>query len=124
MQDKQKSTLYLPPELHRKLKIRAAVETQPMSVIAERAIHFYLSHPEVVDQVEEEQGHVHQVYICPECSTSTVIRDGNLVSLRDQPGVLLDDELPSASFVGASSEDSSDVGDAESDLDRQLLVPC
>ena len=31
MQDKQKVTLYLPPELHRELKIKAAVEAEPMS---------------------------------------------------------------------------------------------
>jgi hypothetical protein len=40
MQNKQKVTLYIPPELHRKLKIKAAVESEPMSSIAERAIVF------------------------------------------------------------------------------------
>lgn len=112
MQDKQKSTLYLPPELHQKLKIRAAVETEPMSAIAERAIHFYLSHPEVIEQVEGEQGHVHQVYICPECSSSVVVRDGDLVSLRNQPGAILDEAIPTS--------DLSDVDEA----DEQVLVSC
>ena len=112
MQEKQKSTLYLPPELHRKLKIRAAIETEPMSAIAQRAIDFYLSHPEVVEQVEGEQGHVHQVYICPECSSSTVLRDGKLVSLRNQPGAILDDDLSSTQDSG-----SDEVG-------QQMLVSC
>ncbi len=112
MQDKQKSTLYLPPELHQKLKIRAAVETQPMSAIAERAIHFYLTHPEVVDQVQEEQGHVHQVYMCPDCSTAVVLREGNLVSLRSQPGAVLDDEPCASEPLG--------LGEA----DEPVLVSC
>ena len=115
MQEKQKSTLYLPPELHQKLKIRAAVETEPMSAIAERAIDFYLSHPEVVEQVEGEQGHVHQVYICPECSTSLVQRGGKLVSLRNRPGAILDDELTAAPDRGVS--DSDEAG-------KQVLVSC
>lgn len=38
MQDKQKITLYLPPELHRQLRIRAAVEAEPMSLIVEKAL--------------------------------------------------------------------------------------
>ena len=112
MQEKQKSTLYLPPELHRKLKIRAAVETEPMSTIAQRAIDFYLSHPEVVEQVEGEQGHVHQVYICPDCSGSVVLRDGKLVSLRSQPGAILDDDL-----LDLPDSDADGVG-------QQLLVSC
>ncbi len=112
MQDKQKSTLYLPPELHQKLKIRAAVETEPMSAIAERAIHFYLSHPEVIEQVEGEQGHVHQVYICPECSSSVVVRDGDLVSLRSQPGAILDDAIPTSDLSGVD------------EAGEQVLVSC
>jgi plasmid stability protein len=48
MQDKQKVTLYLPPGLHRQLKIRAAVDTDSMSAMVERAIVFYLRHPELV----------------------------------------------------------------------------
>jgi predicted HicB family RNase H-like nuclease len=49
MQSKQKVTLYIPPQLHRKLKIKAAVESEPMSSLAEKAIIFYLNNPEVVD---------------------------------------------------------------------------
>jgi len=50
MQAKQKVTLYLSPELHRRLKIRAAIDAEPMSELAERAIVFYLAHPELVDE--------------------------------------------------------------------------
>ncbi len=93
MQDKHKVTLYLPPELHRQLKIRSAVETEPMSAIAERAIVFYLTNPALVDEVELSHGRVHQIYSCPDCHSSAILRDGELVSLGDQPGILSDEEL-------------------------------
>jgi hypothetical protein len=38
MQDKHKVTLYLPPELHHQLKLRAAIESEPISAIAEKAL--------------------------------------------------------------------------------------
>jgi len=36
---------YLSPELHRRLKIRAAIDAEPMSELAEHCV-FYLAHPE------------------------------------------------------------------------------
>lgn len=107
MQDKQKVTLYLPPDLHRQLKIRGAVHAEPMSAIAERAIDFYLGHPEVVEQTEAAYGSTHQVYTCPECTTTVVLREGEMVSLKEQPAMLSDDGLkvqPAATeeLVGAS----------------------
>lgn len=50
MQNKQKVTLYIPPKLHRQLKIRAAVDTESMSAIVEKAIVFYMEHSEVVEE--------------------------------------------------------------------------
>lgn len=114
MQDKQKVTLYLPPELHRQLKIRSAVDAEPMSAIAQRAIVFYLTHAEVVDEVERLHGHTHQVYSCPECSSSVVLRDGEMVTLPDQSGALLE-ELP----VEAVSNTHS-----HPDQQDEELVPC
>jgi hypothetical protein len=109
MQDKHKVTLYLPPDLHRQLKIRAAVDAQPMSAIAERAIDFYLGHPEAIEQVEASTyGSTHQVYSCPECTSTVILRGGEMVSLREQPAMLNDDGLkvqqPAATeeLVGAS----------------------
>jgi hypothetical protein len=52
MKDVQKVTLYLPPELHRQLKIRSAVELEPMSAVAEQAISFYLANPETIDKIK------------------------------------------------------------------------
>ncbi|MDX2212209.1 MAG: hypothetical protein SFY66_02860 [Oculatellaceae cyanobacterium bins.114] len=93
MQDKTKVTLYLPPELHRQLKIRAAVEAEPMSAIAERAIVFYLTHPGVVDEVEMSHGRTHQVYSCPGCESPLVLREGEMVALQEQSAVLVDEEI-------------------------------
>jgi hypothetical protein len=117
MQDKQKVTLYLPPELHRKLKISAAVTSEPMSTIAEKAIVFYLDHPAIVDEVEESHGKVHQIYSCPECESSLILREGEMVSLQDQPGVLVEDDELSMSKVGAVSQELSQPAGEE-------LVPC
>lgn len=116
MQDKQKVTLYLPPELHRQLKVRAAIDAETMTVIAQKAIGFYLSHPEVVEHYEEAHGSSYRVYSCPDCSSPVVVRDGEMVSLRNQSGVLLEESIP----VGSSSLDS--VG-ADSQGEGEL-VPC
>ncbi|WP_088890735.1 hypothetical protein [Leptolyngbya ohadii] len=112
MQDKQKVTLYLPPDLHRQLKIRSAVELEPMSTIAERAIDFYLTHSEVVDEVEAAHGQTHRVYSCPECASSLVLREGEMASLSGQVGVLLED-----SSVERISGSPDQRGEGE-------LVPC
>jgi hypothetical protein len=90
MEDKQKVTLYLPPQLHRQLKIRSAVDADSMSNIVEKAVEFYLHHSDVVDGIESH-GVTHQVYNCPECEHSVVIRDGEMVALGQQPGLLADE---------------------------------
>lgn len=116
MQDKHKVTLYLPPELHRQLKITAAVSSEPMSAIAERALEFYLAHPDVVETVEALHGQVHQIYECPDCSTPLVVRDGELAPLGQQPSIL-DDELSVGSIDPSRSSNRSQPGEEE-------LVPC
>ncbi|MEL7036977.1 MAG: hypothetical protein AAFO04_15335 [Cyanobacteria bacterium J06592_8] len=115
MQSKQKVTLYIPPQLHRKLKIKAAVESEPMSSIAERAIVFYLNNPEVVDEVEASYGQTHRVYSCPECASSVVIREGELASLKNQPSVVTEEEL-NLQQVPQVDTPSSQQG--------EKLVPC
>lgn len=127
MQDKQKVTLYLTQELHRKLKITAAVEAEPMSAIAERAIVFYLANPDAVDRVEmshgQSNGSVHQLYSCPGCGSPSVLREGELVSLSGQSGMLSGDELSmdrvpdTCSPLMQSSEVVGQQGEGE-------LVPC
>jgi hypothetical protein len=116
MQDKQKVTLYIQPELHRQLKIRAAVDSEPMSSIAERAILFYLENPEVVDEAESLYGQTHRVYSCPECTSSVVMRDAELVSLKSQPSVLADQNMP-VKPTPESEKSKAQPGEQE-------LVPC
>jgi hypothetical protein len=88
MQEKQKVTLYLPPDLHRQLKIQAAVADEPMSSLAQKAIGFYLTHPEMVEQVEDVHGQTHQIHHCPACETAVVLRAGALVGVGAQPTIL------------------------------------
>ena len=116
MQDKQKVTLYIQPELHRQLKIRAAVDSEPMSSIAERAILFYLENPEVVDEASSIYGQTHRVYTCPDCTSSVVIREGDLVSVKNQPSLLADQNIP----VKPTPESEK----SETQPGEQELVPC
>lgn len=85
MEDQQKATkvtLYLPQDLHRQLKIRSAVDGEPMSALAERALQFYLSHSEVVEEYSGH-GNTYRTYNCPSCSDSVVMREGELKSVKD-----------------------------------------
>lgn len=92
MQDKQKVTLYLPPGIHRQLRIRSAIDVESMSSIVEKAIEFYLKHPDKVEAEDESTfGKTHQVHICPECDAAMVMRDGQMVSLKNQPSILTED---------------------------------
>jgi hypothetical protein len=109
MQDKQKVTLYLPPELHRKLKIQAAMSSEAMSILAERALNFYLMYPEVVEQQDEAHGQTHRIYDCPSCTTPVVLRNGELTALG-QHGSVLQDELSTVT-IGSPSEE-------------KVVVPC
>ena len=92
MQSKQKVTLYIPPELHRKLKIKAAVDVESMSALVEKAIAFYMQFPETVEEVKSSvHGKTHQVHLCPECDAPMVMRNGEMVSLTNQDDVVKDD---------------------------------
>jgi plasmid stability protein len=95
MQDKQKVTLYLPQGIHRQLKIRAAVDEESMSALVERAVGFYLKYPEKIEEIEASTyGKTHQVHICPECEAAMVNRNGEMVSLKHQPSVITEEEIP------------------------------
>ncbi|HIK19636.1 MAG TPA: hypothetical protein IGR15_00905 [Synechococcus sp. M44_DOE_062] len=110
---KQKVTLYLSPELHRNLKIRAAVEQEPMSAVVEKALAFYLLHPEVIEGV---QGNTYRVHQCPECSHPFVIRNGEVVSLH---------QLSAAEAILKEVEPEYWGSAASSEEQRQdALVPC
>jgi hypothetical protein len=92
MQSKQKVTLYIPPELHKKLKIKAAVDVESMSALVEKAIAFYMQFPEKVDEIKSSvHGKTHQVHICPECDAPMVMKDGEMLSLGSQNSIIEDD---------------------------------
>ncbi|NCO76469.1 MAG: hypothetical protein GW795_13155 [Cyanobacteria bacterium] len=114
MQDKQKVTLYIPPTLHRQLKVKAAIDTDSMSALVERAISFYLKHPETVEELEASYGKTHQVHVCPECNAAMVMRDGDMISLKNQPNVV-DEEFP---LIGETTEIGTDTEGQEE------LIPC
>lgn len=114
MQEKQKVTLYIPPDLHRQLKIQAAVADAPMSTLAEKAIGFYLTHPEMIDQMSE-RGRTHQVHHCPACDTAVVMRDGELTKIAAQPAVLPD--IAEDLLLSPASGSGSDQGE-------EVLIPC
>ena len=84
--------------------------------MVERAIVFYLRHPEVVDEVEASYGKTHQVYTCPECSSSVVLQSGEMVSLENQPSILAE-ELPVEKVREEVSSRTDSQGEEE-------LVPC
>lgn len=114
-QTKQKVTLYLSPELHRRLKIRSAVDSEPMSELAERALFFYLANSELVEEAETSPyGRTHRVYSCPNCESSLVVRNGELVGLGNQSGIIGQDHHP----VDEMDEDEAHPKGEEE------LVPC
>ncbi|NEP49178.1 MAG: hypothetical protein F6K65_10265 [Moorea sp. SIO3C2] len=115
MQDKQKVTLYLPPGLHRRLKIKAAVDSESMSAMVERAILFYIEHQDVVEEVDQ-YGQTHKVYPCPECYSDLVLSEGKLVALKNQPGVI-SEELPVEKVTAKVCSRTDSQGEEE-------LVPC
>ena len=116
MQEKQKVTLYLPVDLHRQLKIRSAIDQEPMSELTEKALTFYLSHSDVVEGTVETSGigHIHQVYNCPECTQSVVIREGELIAVGGNR---------SRAVAQTSSQSSNQVNGQAISQDEEL-VPC
>lgn len=115
---KQKVTLYLPAELHRNLKIRAAVEMEPMSVVAEKALSFYLDHPELIEGV---YGDTYRVHHCPACSHPFIVQAGQARSIPSQSSSEAILEGPEAVVQrdwGASPDESSD------NSKQDELVPC
>lgn len=94
MQSKQKITLYIPPELHRKLKIKAAVDVESMSALVEKAVSFYMQFPEKVDEIcSSVHGNTHQIHMCPKCDLPMVMRNGEMVSLDAKSGLVDDISL-------------------------------
>ncbi|MEO0868943.1 MAG: hypothetical protein AAFY17_10945 [Cyanobacteria bacterium J06642_11] len=110
MQGKQKVTLYMQDDLHRQLKIRAAVDGEAMSALAERAIGFYLNHSDVVEGV---QGREHLVYECPSCTTQVVLKEDCLMAVESHGDMHVE-----------SLSEVPDVVPSSVRSDEGELVPC
>ncbi|MEM9506531.1 MAG: hypothetical protein AAGA16_02465 [Cyanobacteria bacterium P01_E01_bin.35] len=109
MQSKQKITLYIPPELHRKLKIKAAVDVESMSALVEKAISFYMQFPDKVDEIRSSvEGKTYQIHSCPECDSPMLMRHGTMVSLSSQNrGV--EDDIPLEILEPVSSKGGKSI---------------
>jgi hypothetical protein len=81
-----------------------------MSSLAQKAIGFYLAHPEVVEQIEDVHGQTHQIHHCPACEMAVVLRDGSLVGIGAQPTIL--------------PEIAEDLILANADQGAIALIPC
>ena len=111
MNDKRKVTLYLPPEMHRQLKTKAAQDEESMSDVVQRVVSLYLKYPEKMEEMEEgRHGKAYQVHACPSCSTSLIMKDGQLKSMESRSLIEEDLEL--------------EVSIASKTLGESTLVPC
>ncbi|MGB3615039.1 MAG: hypothetical protein WBA10_14700 [Elainellaceae cyanobacterium] len=117
MKDKQKVTLYVPPELHRQLKIQSAVDSEPMSAIAERALMLYLEHPEALQNLEH--GHTHQIHSCPKCRADFILRDGEAIAVSSHPA-----SAAIADSVHIIDDVAEEPYPTQQERDPEQLVPC
>lgn len=110
MQSKQKITLYIPPELHRQLKIKAAVDVESMSSLVEKAIAFYMQFPEKVDEIRSSvHGKTHQIHMCPDCDSPMVMRNGEMVSLSSRSAVLEEGMSLEVASQGSEKPDEEEL---------------
>lgn len=91
MPDKQKVTFYLSDELHRQFKIRAAVDGETMSSMAQRAIEFYMNNAELVESAAHIHGSAHQIHSCPECNAAVTVRKDGLALVTSHGSKVIDE---------------------------------
>jgi hypothetical protein len=119
MSDKQKVTLYLPPDVHRNLKIKAATGGESMSGLVEQAVLFYLNHSEVVTELEQQEyGQTYRLYECPQCETALIMEQGELTPLQTQPSVQTEE------IATEQVNQQVKTADPDHSQDQEQLVPC
>jgi len=132
MQDKQKVTLYLPDDLHHQLKIRSAVDREPMSALAQKALDFYLTHSEVVESFRE-YGQTHRVYSCPSCAAALTVGSDGLSAVKAHAAVQSDSDIEEGVSQRLSERGSDSVvpdvvplsvSSDDASPDKGELVPC
>ena len=84
MPAKQKITLYISDDLHKRFKIRSAIDGETMSSIAQRVIESYLTNPDALDSSGEVYGQTHRIHACPKCATPVALREDELVLIENQ----------------------------------------
>lgn len=100
-----------------------------MSAMVEKAILFYLQHPEVIEEIEEQssarnQGQSHRVYHCPDCHSPLVQRDGELISLQNQAGALIDEISSEISVEKVREKVIEELSAHSESQEQETLVPC
>ncbi len=118
---KQKVTLYISDDLHRQVKIRSAIDGETMSSIAQRAIEFYLGHPDAVKSSGEVHGQTHRIYACPKCAAPVALREDGLSLIQGHANHQFEDMTGLERIAELSSEPCSP--DACSP-DERTLIPC
>lgn len=126
MPAKQKVTLYISDDLHRQFKIRAAVDGETMSSMAQRALEFYLDHAEVVEGTGEGYGRTHLVHACPKCSAAVTLKGDDLILARDGGDVQVGDlaGLERLADLGELGLDSEEADGGERSPDEGELITC
>jgi len=119
MSDKQKVTLYLPPDVHRNLKIKAATGGESMSGLVEQAVLFYLNHSEVIAELEQQEyGQTYRLYECPQCESALIMQEGELTPLQAQPSVQTQE------IAREQVNQQVKTADPDHSQDQEQLVPC
>ncbi len=119
MSDKQKVTLYLPPDVHRNLKIKAATGGESMSGLVEQAVLFYLNHSEVIAELEQQEyGQTYRLYECPQCESALIMQEGELAPLQVQPSVQTEE------IATEQVNQQVKTADPDHSQDQEQLVPC
>ncbi len=89
MKNKQKFIIYVPSEIHKLPKISAFTEEESTPFIVEKSVDTYLKHSSEIKELENlNYRKSHQVYFCPECETTVVINDKQILSLKNQSDVI------------------------------------
>ena len=100
-----------------------------MSAMVEKAILFYLQHPEVIEEIEEQsstavRGATYQVHHCPDCRSPLVHRDGELVSLKNQAGALIEEISSEISVEKVREKVIEELSSHSESQEKESLVPC
>lgn len=100
-----------------------------MSAMVEKAILFYLQHPEVIEEIEEQsstgvRGQTHRVYHCPDCRSPLVQRDGELISLQNQAGALIEEISSEISVEKVREQVIEELNSHSGSQEEETLVPC